>query len=207
MVRMEDEEESHNRRELLSRRPSYRKIFSEISSDSPAVSKIDNEDEEAVTVDQSSAGQHIAIAEGRAVPQSVTGAEALPRVQMVRVAGSPAPKSSTAVPQCTGDSAQQFFLQGGQLLLQGRSCFITAGFNVCVQNTTQTMLAFEWLSRSERSAALLASQTGDILLILAVCLQPPDKSRCLPHVVQCLAGGCSRSPGRCLCGVCDITEG
>lgn len=35
-----------------------RKIFSEISSDSPAVSKIDNEDEEAVTVDQSSAGQH-----------------------------------------------------------------------------------------------------------------------------------------------------
>lgn len=35
-----------------------RKILSEISSDSPAVSKIDSEDEVAVTVDQSSAGQH-----------------------------------------------------------------------------------------------------------------------------------------------------
>lgn len=80
----------------------------------------------------------VAIAEGRAVPQSGTGAEALPRVQMVRVAGSPAPKSSAAVPQCAGDSPQQFYLQGGQLLLQGRSCFITPGFNVCVQNTTQT---------------------------------------------------------------------
>lgn len=35
-----------------------RKILSEISSDSPAVSKIDDEDEAAATVDQSSDGQH-----------------------------------------------------------------------------------------------------------------------------------------------------
>lgn len=69
----------------------------------------------------------VAIAEGRVVPQSGAGAEALPRVQMVRVAGSPAPKSSGAVPLCAGDSAQQLYLQGGQLLLQGRSCFITGG--------------------------------------------------------------------------------
>lgn len=101
---MEDEEESHNRRELLSRRPSYwwgevlepwwlkmwwrgvcevppcwnihactsvhvviarRKILSEISSDSPAVSKIDSEDEVAVTVDQSSAGQHSQCTHGK----------------------------------------------------------------------------------------------------------------------------------------------
>lgn len=42
-----------------------RKILSEISSDSLAVSKIDSEDEVALTVDQSSAGQHSQCAHGK----------------------------------------------------------------------------------------------------------------------------------------------
>lgn len=77
----------------------------------------------------------VAVAKGRAIPQSRTGAEALPRVQMVMEVSSSAPKSSAADSQCTRDSVQQFHLQGKQLLLQGRT-YLIRGFNLCMKVTT-----------------------------------------------------------------------
>lgn len=62
-----------------------------------------------------------AIADGEAVPQSRTGARALPLVQTVMVVGSAAPKSRAAVSQCAGGSAQQFHLQREQLILQSET--------------------------------------------------------------------------------------
>lgn len=69
----------------------------------------------------------VALAQGRAVPLSSTGAEALSRAQTVKVAGSPTPQPGAAILQCAGDSPQQFYIQGGQLLLQGRGHFIWGG--------------------------------------------------------------------------------
>lgn len=75
----------------------------------------------------------VALAQGRAVPLSSTGAEALSRAQTVKVAGSPTPQPGAAILQCAGDSPQ-FYIQGGQLLLQGRDYFILGGGH-CVHNT------------------------------------------------------------------------
>lgn len=70
-----------------------------------------------------------AIAEGKAVPQSRSRAEVLPLVQTVMVVGSAAPKSQCAA----GDSAQQFHLQGEQLIFQSET-------HLSVPNTPQRTL-------------------------------------------------------------------
>uniref|UniRef100_A0A096MCK9 cAMP-responsive element modulator-like n=2 Tax=Cyprinodontoidei TaxID=8087 RepID=A0A096MCK9_POEFO len=122
--------DTQKRRELLSRRPSYRKILNELSSDSPSVPKIDEEkgeDEAAVSssstesvpnsIYQTSSGQYIAIAQGRAIPLTTPAVETLQGTQTLTVTGSPTPQTGAAVLQAA-DSSHQFFLQGGQVLIQ-----------------------------------------------------------------------------------------
>ncbi|XP_037314937.2 cAMP-responsive element modulator isoform X1 [Pungitius pungitius] len=137
--------DSQKRRVLLSRRPSYRKILNELSSDSPAVPKIDEEmteeddeeeeedDEEVVPVSsaaaatvptsiyQTSSGQYIAITHGGAVQLTGPGMEAFQGAQTMTVGGSHAPQHGATILQCAaqpGDSPQQFYIQGGQVLVQ-----------------------------------------------------------------------------------------
>nr|XP_046264695.1 cAMP-responsive element modulator isoform X1 [Scatophagus argus]XP_046264696.1 cAMP-responsive element modulator isoform X1 [Scatophagus argus] len=129
------------RREILSRRPSYRKILNELSLDSSAVPKIDEEklEEEVVPVSsvasaptsiyQTSSGQYIALAQGRAIQLSSPTAEGLQRAQTLTVASSPAPQPGATVLQCAaqpGDSPQQFYIQGGQVLIQAATGDIPA---------------------------------------------------------------------------------
>uniref|UniRef100_A0A8D3A1R5 cAMP responsive element modulator n=1 Tax=Scophthalmus maximus TaxID=52904 RepID=A0A8D3A1R5_SCOMX len=124
--------DAQTRREILSRRPSYRQILSELSSHSPAVPKIDEdkseeeEDEEEeeeedlpvaseasaapTSIYQTSSGQYIAVSQGRAIQLSGPGVEALQGAQML----SP------------GDAPQQFYIQGGQVLLQAATGDIPA---------------------------------------------------------------------------------
>ncbi|KAI3374643.1 hypothetical protein L3Q82_021211, partial [Scortum barcoo] len=139
VAELEDDEsfsDTQKRREILSRRPSYRKILNELSSDSPAVPKIDEEKmEEEVAVSsaasasaptsiyQTSSGQYIAISQGRAIQLTSPGAEALQGAQTLTVASSPTSQPAAAILQCAaqaGDSPQQFYIQGGQVLIQGR---------------------------------------------------------------------------------------
>ncbi|XP_063741607.1 LOW QUALITY PROTEIN: cAMP-responsive element modulator-like [Eleginops maclovinus] len=124
------ETDTQKRRVLLSRRPSYRKILNELSSDSPGVAKIDEEktEEEGVvsgaadasvptSIYQTSSGQYIAISQGRAIQLSSPGVEALQGGAQTVTVGSSCP---------TGDAQQQIYIQGGQVLLQAATGDIPA---------------------------------------------------------------------------------
>ncbi|XP_031610246.2 cAMP-responsive element modulator isoform X1 [Oreochromis aureus] len=143
VAELEDDEsvtDTQKRRELLSRRPSYRKILNELSSDSPAVPKIEEEkmeDEVPVSnsptvptsIYQTSSGQYIAITQGRAIQLSSPGVPGLQGVQNLPVTSSPTPQPGAAVLQCAaqpGDSPQQLFIQGGQVLIQAATGDIPA---------------------------------------------------------------------------------
>ncbi|PWA30027.1 hypothetical protein CCH79_00009752 [Gambusia affinis] len=135
---------TQKRRELLSRRPSYRKILNELSSDSPAVPKIDEEkgeDDAAVSssstesvpnsIYQTSSGQYIAIAQGRAIPLTSPAVETLQGAQTLTVTGSPNPQTGAAILQAA-DSSHQFFIQGGQVLIQGSICGSSSCLPLCL---------------------------------------------------------------------------
>ncbi|CAJ1073013.1 cAMP-responsive element modulator-like isoform X2 [Xyrichtys novacula] len=138
VAELQDEEsvrDSQKRREILSRRPSYRKILNELSSDSPAVPKIDEEKvEEEVQVSssasaavptsiyQTSSGQYITFTPGRTIQLASPGAEDL-------TGGSATPQSAATILQCAaqpGDTPQQFYIQGGQVLIQAATGDIPA---------------------------------------------------------------------------------
>ncbi|XP_041848323.1 cAMP-responsive element modulator isoform X1 [Melanotaenia boesemani] len=141
VAELEDDEsvtDTQKRREILSRRPSYRKILNELSSDSPAVPKIDEEkpeDEMPIcsspsasvpnSIYQTSSGQYIAIAQGRAIPLSSPAAETIQGTQTLMVTSSPTPQPGAALLQA-GDSPHQFYIQGGQVLIQAATGDIPA---------------------------------------------------------------------------------
>ncbi|RVE61216.1 hypothetical protein OJAV_G00168540 [Oryzias javanicus] len=125
--------DTQKRREILSRRPSYRKILNELSSDSPAVAKIEEEPVEdevpassspSISVPnsiyQSSSGQYIAVAQDRGIPLTSPAVEALQGVQTLTVANSPTSQTTATFLQA-GESPQQFYIHGGQVLIQGRA--------------------------------------------------------------------------------------
>ncbi|KAL1280816.1 hypothetical protein QQF64_015416 [Cirrhinus molitorella] len=123
------------RREILSRRPSYRKILNELSSDVPAVPKI--EEEEKVEEDapatsvatvtapssiyQTSSGQYIAITQGGAIQLAGPGGEALQGVQALTLPSPATPQPGATILQYgaqPGDPGQQLLLTAGQVLVQ-----------------------------------------------------------------------------------------
>ncbi|XP_039933768.1 cAMP-responsive element modulator isoform X4 [Hirundo rustica] len=92
--------DSQKRREILSRRPSYRKILNELSSDAPAVAKIEeekSEDEGTPSVTISQGGT----------------------IQTVTNSGAPQP-GATIVQYAaqSSDGTQQFFVPGSQVVVQ-----------------------------------------------------------------------------------------
>uniref|UniRef100_UPI00398F3FEF cAMP-responsive element modulator-like isoform X2 n=1 Tax=Pristiophorus japonicus TaxID=55135 RepID=UPI00398F3FEF len=126
--------DSQKRREILSRRPSYRKILNELSSDAPGVPKIDEEksEEEGATaaittmavptsIYQTSTGQYIAIAQGGTIQIANPGADGVQGLQTLTMtnAGTPQP-GATIVQYATqsSDGTQQFFVPGSQVVVQ-----------------------------------------------------------------------------------------
>uniref|UniRef100_A0AAQ4Q1S4 Activating transcription factor 1 n=1 Tax=Gasterosteus aculeatus aculeatus TaxID=481459 RepID=A0AAQ4Q1S4_GASAC len=155
--------DSQKRRVLLSRHGrveslcgsllSRKKILNELSSDSRAAARIDEEmseeeedeeeeeEEEEVPVSsaasasvptsiyQTSSGQYIAITHGGAVQLTGPGMEAFQGAQTMTVGGSHAPQHGATILQCAaqpGDSPQQFYIQGGQVLVQAATGDIPA---------------------------------------------------------------------------------
>uniref|UniRef100_G3Q058 BZIP domain-containing protein n=1 Tax=Gasterosteus aculeatus aculeatus TaxID=481459 RepID=G3Q058_GASAC len=137
-----DSQKRHGRVEslcgsLLSRK----KILNELSSDSRAAARIDEEMKEEVPVSsaasasvptsiyQTSSGQYIAITHGGAVQLTGPGMEAFQGAQTMTVGGSHAPQHGATILQCAaqpGDSPQQFYIQGGQVLVQAATGDIPA---------------------------------------------------------------------------------
>ncbi|XP_048145705.1 cAMP-responsive element modulator isoform X5 [Corvus hawaiiensis] len=112
--------DSQKRREILSRRPSYRKILNELSSDAPAVAKIEEEEKSedegtpsgisAVAMPTSlyhtNTGQYLTISHGGTI-QTVTNSGApQPGATIVQYAAQ------------SSDGTQQFFVPGSQVVVQ-----------------------------------------------------------------------------------------
>ncbi|XP_006158380.1 cAMP-responsive element modulator isoform X1 [Tupaia chinensis] len=126
--------DSHKRREILSRRPSYRKILNELSSDVPGVSKIEEEKSEEegpspniaamavpTSIYQTSTGQYIAIAQGGAIQISNPGSDGAQGLQALTMTNSGAPPPGATVVQYAAqaaDGTQQFFVPGSQVVVQ-----------------------------------------------------------------------------------------
>ncbi|XP_041927502.1 cAMP-responsive element modulator isoform X1 [Alosa sapidissima] len=125
--------DSQKRLEILSRRPSYRKILNELSSDSRSVPKIEEEKDEHVvasssvatvtvptSIYQTSSGQYFTISQGGALQLASGGAEALGGLQTLTLPSAGGPQAGATIlqyaPQTTETS--QFLLSGGQVLVQ-----------------------------------------------------------------------------------------
>uniref|UniRef100_G1K907 cAMP-responsive element modulator n=1 Tax=Anolis carolinensis TaxID=28377 RepID=G1K907_ANOCA len=127
--------DSQKRREILSRRPSYRKILNELSSDAPGVTKIEEaKPEEEGTASgiptmavptslyQTSTGQYIAIAQGGAIQISNPASDGVQGLQTLTMTNSGAPQPGATIVQYaaqTPDGTQQFFVPGSQVVVQG----------------------------------------------------------------------------------------
>ncbi|XP_060104109.1 cAMP-responsive element modulator isoform X3 [Heteronotia binoei] len=126
--------DSQKRGEILSRRPSYRKILNDLSSDAPGVTKIEEgkpEEEGApsgiptmavpTSLYQTSTGQYIAIAQGGAIQISNPASDGVQGLQTLTMTNSGAPQPGATIVQYaaqTPDGTQQFFVPGSQVVVQ-----------------------------------------------------------------------------------------
>ncbi|XP_065687710.1 cAMP-responsive element modulator isoform X2 [Patagioenas fasciata] len=127
--------DSQRRREILSRRPSYRKILNELSSDAPAVPKIEeeekSEDEGApsgmspmampTSLYHTNAGQYITITQGGAIQISNPASDGVHGLQTLTMTNSGAPQPGATIVQYAGqspDGTQQFFVPGSPVVVQ-----------------------------------------------------------------------------------------
>ncbi|XP_070584944.1 cAMP-responsive element modulator isoform X2 [Erythrolamprus reginae] len=128
------ESDSQKRREILSRRPSYRKILNELSSDAPGVAKIEEgkPEEEGTpsgipamavptSLYQTSTGQYIAIAQGGTIQISNPTSDGVQGLQTLTMTNSGAPQPGATIVQYatqTPDGTQQFFVPGNPVVVQ-----------------------------------------------------------------------------------------
>ncbi|CAM2105248.1 unnamed protein product [Caretta caretta] len=126
--------DSQKRREILSRRPSYRKILNELSSDPTGVPKIEEEKSEEegthsgipamavpTSLYQTSTGQYIAIAQGGAIQISNPASDGVQGLQTLTMTNSGASQPGATIVQYaaqTPDGTQQFFVPGSQVVVQ-----------------------------------------------------------------------------------------
>ncbi|XP_037552229.1 cyclic AMP-responsive element-binding protein 1 [Nematolebias whitei] len=140
-IENEDSQESvdsvtdcQKRREILSRRPSYRKILNDLSSDSPAVPRIEEEKSEddsasAITtvtmptpIYQTSSGQYIAITQGGAIQLANNGTDGVQGLQTLTMANATAAQPSATILQYAQTSdGQQILVPSNQVVVQAAS--------------------------------------------------------------------------------------
>ncbi|XP_028991662.1 cyclic AMP-responsive element-binding protein 1-like [Betta splendens] len=121
--------DSQKRREILSRRPSYRKILNDLSSDAPAVPRIEEEKSEddsapAITtvtmptpIYQTSSGQYIAITQGGAIQLANNGTDGV--LTMANAAA--AQPGATILQYAQTSDGQQILVPSNQVVVQAAS--------------------------------------------------------------------------------------
>ncbi|XP_061841293.1 cyclic AMP-responsive element-binding protein 1-like [Nerophis lumbriciformis] len=122
------------RREILSRRPSYRKILNDLSSDAPAVPCIEEEKSEddtapAITtvtmptpIYQTSTGQYIAITQGGAIQLANNGTDGIQGLQTLTMANAGGAQPGATILQYAQTSdGQQILLPSNQVVVQAAS--------------------------------------------------------------------------------------
>ncbi|KAM3585096.1 uncharacterized protein V6R79_007393 [Siganus canaliculatus] len=126
--------DSQKRREILSRRPSYRKILNDLSSDVPAVPRIEEEKSEddsapaiaTVTMPtpiyQTSSGQYIAITQGGAIQLANNGTDGVQGLQTLTMANAAAAQPGATILQYAQTSdGQQILVPSNQVVVQAAS--------------------------------------------------------------------------------------
>ncbi|XP_051913711.1 cyclic AMP-responsive element-binding protein 1-like isoform X1 [Hippocampus zosterae] len=126
--------DSQKRREILSRRPSYRKILNDLSSDAPAVPCIEEEKSEddsapAITtvtmptpIYQTSSGQYIAITQGGAIQLANNGTDGIQGLQALTMANAATGQPGATILQYAQTSdGQQILLPSNQVVVQGEN--------------------------------------------------------------------------------------
>uniref|UniRef100_A0A3Q2P4X1 cAMP responsive element binding protein 1 n=1 Tax=Fundulus heteroclitus TaxID=8078 RepID=A0A3Q2P4X1_FUNHE len=126
--------DSQKRREILSRRPSYRKILNDLSSDAPAVPRIEEEKSEddsgpAITtvtmptpIYQTSSGQYIAITQGGAIQLASNGTDGVQSLQTLTMANTATAQPGTTILQYAQTSdGQQILVPSNQVVVQAAS--------------------------------------------------------------------------------------
>uniref|UniRef100_A0A672K6P5 Cyclic AMP-responsive element-binding protein 1 n=1 Tax=Sinocyclocheilus grahami TaxID=75366 RepID=A0A672K6P5_SINGR len=126
--------DSRKRREILSRRPSYRKILNDLSSDAPGVPRIEEEKSEedtapaitTVTVPtpiyQTSSGQYIAITQGGAIQLANNGTDGMQGLQTLTMTNAAAAQPGTTILQYAQTSdGQQILVPSNQVVVQAAS--------------------------------------------------------------------------------------
>ncbi|XP_029942092.1 cyclic AMP-responsive element-binding protein 1-like isoform X2 [Salarias fasciatus] len=126
--------DSQKRREILSRRPSYRKILNDLSSDAPAVPRIEEEKSEddsapAITtvtmptpIYQTSSGQYIAITQGGAIQLANNGTDGVQGLQTLTMANAAGAQSGATILQYAQTSdGQQILVPSNQVVVQAAS--------------------------------------------------------------------------------------
>ncbi|XP_070711661.1 cyclic AMP-responsive element-binding protein 1-like [Pempheris klunzingeri] len=125
--------DSQKRREILSRRPSYRKILNDLSSDAPAVPRIEEEKSEddsapAITtvtmptpIYQTSSGQYIAITQGGAIQLANNGTDGVQGLQTLTMANAAAQSGATILQYAQTSDGQQILVPSNQVVVQATS--------------------------------------------------------------------------------------
>ncbi|XP_016298038.1 cyclic AMP-responsive element-binding protein 1-like isoform X2 [Sinocyclocheilus anshuiensis] len=126
--------DSQKRREILSRRPSYRKILNDLSFDAPAVPRIEEEISEedstpaitTVTVPtpiyQTSSGQYIAITQGGAIQLANNGTDGVQGLQTLTMTNAAGAQPGTTILQYAQTSdGQQILVPSNQVVVQAAS--------------------------------------------------------------------------------------
>lgn len=120
------------RREILSRRPSYRKILNDLSSDVPAVPRIEeekSEDDTAPTttvtmptpIYQTSSGQYIAITQGGAIQLANNGTDGMQGLQALTMASAGGQQGTTILQYAQTSDGQQILVPSNQVVVQAAS--------------------------------------------------------------------------------------
>ncbi|XP_043916475.1 cyclic AMP-responsive element-binding protein 1 isoform X1 [Protopterus annectens] len=127
--------DSQKRREILSRRPSYRKILNDLSSDAPGVPRIDEEksEEETTTpaittvtvptpIYQTSSGQYIAITQGGAIQLANNGTDGVQGLQTLTMTNAATAQPGTTILQYAQTTdGQQILVPSNQVVVQAAS--------------------------------------------------------------------------------------
>ncbi|XP_039654979.1 cyclic AMP-dependent transcription factor ATF-1 isoform X2 [Perca fluviatilis] len=118
---------AHKTREILARRPSYRKILNELSSEE--VTHIEGKDNSMVStgvtvpttqIYQTSTGQYITIAANGTIQLATSGSEAIQGLQAVTMANSGGAQQNTTILQYAQTSdGQQILVPSNQVVVQG----------------------------------------------------------------------------------------
>ncbi|NXS71896.1 CREB1 protein, partial [Pandion haliaetus] len=123
--------DSQKRREILSRRPSYRKILNDLSSDAPGVPRIEEEKSEeetaapaiaTVTVPPPIYQTSIAITQGGAIQLSNNGTDGVQGLQTLTMTNAAATQPGTTILQYAQTTdGQQILVPSNQVVVQAAS--------------------------------------------------------------------------------------